>query len=170
MRPRLALMQDYTPGAIARVAELHALEYHARAGFGLDFETGVARGLCEFADNARPGRDALWLLWQDGRIEGSIAIDGRAAPLKGEGAHLRWFIVSPALRGQGWGRQMLASALDFCDAQGWPQIYLWTFAGLDAARHLYDAQGFVCTHEATGSRWGRPVIEQRLVRQRIDSP
>ena len=111
MRPRLALMQAYTPGAIARVTELHALEYHARAGFGLDFETGVARGLCEFADNARPGRDA----------------------------------------------------------QGWPQVYLWTFAALDAARHLYDAQGFVCTHEATGSRWGRPVLEQRLVRQRIDS-
>lgn len=160
----LDLMQGYTPGAMARVAELHALEYHARAGFGLDFETGVTRGLCEFAERSQTGRDALWLLRQDSRIEGAIAIDGHAA--LAEGAHLRWFIVSPALRGQGWGQQMLQHALDFCDRHGWPRVYLWTFAGLDAARHLYDRHGFVCVHEATGSQWGRPVREQRLLRQR----
>ena len=164
MNACLDLMRDDTPGAIARVTELHALEYHARAGFGLDFEIGVARGLCEFAEHAQAGRDALWLLRRDGRIEGAIAIDGRAA--LAEGAHLRWFIVSPALRGQGWGRQMLQQALDFCDQRGWPQVYLWTFAGLDAARHLYDAQGFVCVHEAIGTQWGRPVREQRLLRRR----
>ena len=39
-------------------------------------------------------------------------------------------------------------------------------AGLHPARHLYDAQGFVCVHQAIGTQWGRPVREQRLLRRR----
>ena len=93
--------QGYLPTAIGRVAELHARYYSALVGFGLPFEAKVAREMAEFCERYDKARDGLWLLLQDGRVEGSIAIDGaRAAE---QGAHLRWFITSDLVRGTGAG-------------------------------------------------------------------
>ena len=157
---QLSLEMGYRPGAIGRVTELHAAYYSRHAGFGLAFERVVAQGLCDFCARYEPGRDGLWLVMRDGQIEGSIAIDGLHAHT--QGAHLRWFIVSDALRGQGLGRQLLRTAMDFCRTAGHEHTYLWTFAGLDAARHLYEAEGFELRHEAPGSQWGLEVREQRF--------
>ncbi len=93
------LHQGYVPGCIGRVAELHATYYSPRAGFGLYFESKVARELAAFCEAYQEGRDGLWLVRVDGRVEGSLAIDGSRAAT--EGAHLRWFIASDAVRGTG---------------------------------------------------------------------
>ncbi|MFM2069068.1 MAG: hypothetical protein RLZZ584_3977 [Pseudomonadota bacterium] len=160
------IITRYTPGCIGRVTELHASYYARHAGFGLPFEARMARELTDFCEHLDTTRDGLWLVTQcDGRIEGSIAIDG----LHGHdeaGAHLRWFIVSDALRGQGAGRALLQAAMDFVDAQGYGRTVLHTFAGLDAARHLYEAAGFRLTHQGAGAQWGRVVNEQRFERVR----
>ena len=37
-----------------------------------------------------------------------------------------------------------------------------TFAGLDAARHLYEKFGFTLTTEREDSQWGEPVLEQKF--------
>jgi GNAT superfamily N-acetyltransferase len=111
------IITRYTPGCIGRIAELHAAYYARHAGFGLAFEAKVARELAGFRERLDGTRDGLWLVTQDGRVEGSIAIDGlRGADAAG--AHLRWFIVSDALRGQGAGRALLQRATDFVDARG----------------------------------------------------
>ena len=94
--------------------------------------------------------------------KGSIAIDGACADE--HGAHLRWFILSDAIRGQGLGLQLLDSAIGHVDARQYRQTHLWTFAGLDAARHLYEAVGFQLAHEASGDQWGTVVSEQRFER------
>jgi len=102
-----------------------------------------------------------------GQALGSIAIDaggdekGRQAAAS---AHLRWFILDEAVRGQGLGRLLLAEALAHCDAQGVETVHLWTFSGLDAARHLYESTGFRLVEERPGTQWGREVAEQRFVR------
>lgn len=155
-----SLVAGYRPGAIGRIAELHATYYSHHAGFGLDFERLVAQGLCDFLARFEPGRDGLWLLLQGEHIEGSIAIDGLHA--QDTGAHLRWFMVSDALRGQGQGRLLLRTAMNFCRQAGYERSFLWTFEGLDAARHLYEAEGFRLVHAAPGSQWGREVVEQRF--------
>jgi hypothetical protein len=90
------IIRGYAPGAIGRVAELHAAYYHRKWGFGLFFEARVAVELAEFLARYDEGRDGFWTAQVDGSIEGSIAIDGLHAGV--EGAHLRWFIVSDALR------------------------------------------------------------------------
>ena len=156
----LTLHTGYLPGAIGRIAELHARYYSTLVQFGLPFEAKVARELTEFCERYDAGRDGLWLVLQDGRVEGSIAIDGLHAD--GEGAHLRWFICSDALRSQGWGKKLLATAVDFCRQRGYAMVYLWTFEGLDAARRLYDNAGFRLVHEESGRRWGREVREQKF--------
>lgn len=149
----------YVPGCIGRVAGLHATWYAANAGFGVFFESKVARELGEFCERFVDGRDGLWLAMRDGSIEGSIAIDGSHAT--GGGAHLRWFIVSDALRGTGVGSTLLGAALDFCRNRGYRRVHLWTFRGLDAAAHLYRKHGFRLAHEQRGNQWGREVVEQR---------
>jgi GNAT superfamily N-acetyltransferase len=154
-------LAGYVPGAIGRVAELHASYYSQAWNFGLYFEAKVASELAEFLRRYDPARDGFWTVVKDGRVEGAIALD--AAEADAEGAHLRWFILSDALRGQGMGRRLLAAALELCRQRGYARVYLWTFAGLDAARHLYEEFGFQLAEQVEGEQWGRRVLEQRYV-------
>ena len=151
----------YVPGALGRVAELHADYYSKAWGFGLYFEAKVASELAEFLRRFDPATDGFWTASRNGRVEGSIAIDGAGA--KAEGAHLRWFILSEALRGQGAGHRLLQEAVGFCRARGYARVYLWTFAGLDAARHLYEKSGFRLEQQIEGEQWGKRLLEQRFV-------
>ncbi len=155
--------KGYLPTAIGRVVELHAHIYSVLVGFGLPFEAKVARELAEFCERYDDDRDGFWLLLQDGVVEGAIAIDGAHA--QQSGAHLRWFIVSDKLRGTGAGTALLTAAMDFCDSRQYPRVYLWTFDGLSAARHLYEKFGFVLEHQQLGKQWGNEVCEQRFERQ-----
>jgi len=38
--------------------------------------------------------------------------------------------------------------------------------GLDAARHLYEREGFLLAEEYAGAQWGVSLMEQRFVRER----
>ena len=162
--PPVRIVAGYRPGLIARITEMHALYYARASGFGQAFESVVAGGLADFCGRlARPGND-VWSAIRDDGVIGSIAIDGEDL---GSGiAHLRWFIVEGAVRGGGTGRRLLSAALDFADENRFEETHLWTFAGLAAARHLYEAHGFVCVEERSGRQWGSEVLEQRFVRRR----
>lgn len=151
----------YVPGAIGRVAELHAAYYGRNWGFGLVFEARVAAGLAEFLQRLDPRRDGFWTVNQGGRVQGAVAIDGvKAGTL---GAHLRWFILEEELRGQGLGDRLLGEAVNLCRRCRHPSVYLWTFQGLDTARRLYERHGFRLAEEREGCQWGTLVMEQRFV-------
>lgn len=150
----------YIPGSIGRIAELHGTYYHRHWGFGLFFEAKVATELSAFLQRFDEKKDGIWLVEHLGHIEGAIVIDGIHA--KNEGAHLRWFIMSDALRGKGAGKSLMNRAMAFCGAKGYKRIYLWTFEGLGAARHLYEAAGFELVQQLTGDQWGKLVNEQRF--------
>ena len=158
--PEVEIISGYIPGAIGRVAELHAAYYHRQWGFGLFFEAKVATELAAFLSRYDEQRDGFWIASAGGRIEGAIAIDGVHAAA--EGAHLRWFIVSEPLRGKGVGNQLMGTAIGFCASRGYKRVYLWTFEGLHAARHLYEKNGFRLVEQHKGTQWGREVNEQRL--------
>ncbi len=155
-----ALATGYIPGCIGRIAELHGTYYHAHWHFGLFFEAKVAGELAAFMHRYDAQRDGLWTACVEGRVEGAVVIDGQQAQTKG--AHLRWFIVSDTLRGQGAGRQLLETALAFCRQKRYARVLLWTFQGLDAARHLYESVGFKLVHQQEGLQWGCVVNEQRF--------
>ena len=156
----LEITNSYVPGAIGRITELHGSYYHQHADFGLYFESKVACELSEFLRRYDSARDGIWLALSHGRIEGSIVIDGGDAET--EGAHLRWFIVSDSLRGNGVGSKLITAALDFCRRRKYKKIYLWTFEGLNTARHLYEKYGFRVTQQQRGNQWGSEVNEQRF--------
>jgi GNAT superfamily N-acetyltransferase len=160
IKSRIKIGLGYIPGAIGRVAELHGVYYHDHWEFGLFFEAKVAMDLAEFLKRYDESRDGFWTLRLDGRIEGSIAVDG--IHVDGKGAHLRWFIVSDLLRGKGAGNQLIKKAMDFCRSRGFQTVYLWTFEGLNPARRLYEKHGFKLVEERRGTRWGAEVKEQRF--------
>jgi ribosomal protein S18 acetylase RimI-like enzyme len=160
-----AVLAGYVPGAIGRLAELHAFYYSRHWGFGLEFEALVAAGLAEFLQRFDPARDGFWTVRRGGRVLGGLAIDGGKGGGKdgGQGAHLRWFIVSEELRGQGLGDRLVRQAVAFCREAGHPAVFLWTFKGLDTARHLYEKHGFRLAEEREGRQWGNLVLEQKFV-------
>lgn len=157
---QIEIRKGYVPGSIGRVAELHGSYYHGHWGFGLFFEAKVATELSAFLGRYDDARDGFWTALADGRVEGAIAIDGVHA--EQEGAHLRWFIVSDALRGKGVGNRLIGEAIGFCREKGYKKIYLWTFEGLDSARHLYEKAGFKVAEQRRGRQWGKDVNEQRF--------
>lgn len=154
------VVEGYVPGSLGRIVSLHGSYYHDHWGFGVFFEAKVATELSAFLASFETGRDGFWIASKDGLVEGCIAIDGNGADRGG--AHLRWFIVSDRLRGRGAGGQLLRVAMDFCRTRGYPSVHLWTFGGLDAARHIYEREGFELTEEHLGNTWGLEVLEQRF--------
>jgi DNA-binding MarR family transcriptional regulator/GNAT superfamily N-acetyltransferase len=155
------ILEGYQPGCVGDIASLHARFYSAHWGFGAFFEKKVATELGGFADALPAPGKALWLYTENGRSLASLAIDGDD---EAGVAHLRWFIVDDSLRGSGVGRQLMSHAMRFVDER-FSETYLWTFKGLDAARHLYESSGFRLTDEFEGAQWGTQVIEQRFSRR-----
>lgn len=153
-------LSGYIPGAIGRVAELHGVYYHEHWGFDLFFESKVAIELSEFLRRFNETRDGFWVAIIGEKIVGSIAIDGLDYDSKG--AHLRWFIVAPESQGHGIGKRLLEEAVNFCRKMKYDKAYLWTFSGLNPARHLYERFGFRLCEEHEGEQWGRRVTEQRF--------
>jgi GNAT superfamily N-acetyltransferase len=156
----LEIVKGFVPGVLGRVVELHGTYYARDWGFGLFFEAKMAADMAALANRYDDRRDGLWTVSLAGRVEGAIAIDGLNGAT--DAAVLRWYIVSDALRGKGCGRRLLATAVVFCRERRYPRVTLWTFAGLDAARHLYEQEGFRLVEERRGSQWGTEVTEQRF--------
>lgn len=151
-------LTGYVPGTIGRVAELHARYYYEHWGFDLFFESKVAMELSEFLRRFNKACDGFWVASVEEKIVGSIAIDGVNHDSKG--AHIRWFIVASENQGQGIGKILLEESIQFCRRRQFGRVYLWTLAGLDAARHLYEKFGFRLCEEREGNQWGKAVTEQ----------
>jgi GNAT superfamily N-acetyltransferase len=149
----------YFPGAIGRIAELHAWHYAESHGMGLVFEARVARDMADLLLRFDPARDFFRTVRRGKELVGSIAIDGSRSCNEG---HLRCFILAPEARGRGFGRCLLDEALAFCRERGFERVYLWTLAGLEPAGRLYREAGFAVTKEEMGEQWGRHVLEQEM--------
>lgn len=155
--------ESYLPGALGGLVALQTQTHARDLGYGVGFETKVAADMAEFLGRQQPGRDLFLTAWEDGRLAGGITVDGGEHDPAQRLAHLRWFVVAPAWRGRGIGSHLLGRAVDFARGGGYGRIYLWTVAGLDSARRLYDAAGFVLAEEVMAATWGKTMREQRLV-------
>lgn len=158
------LRQGYCPGIIASVVGLHASYYATNFGFGAVFERKVATEMSEFIGRVENPANTTLSAFLGDTLLGSVSLDGE--DLEEGVSHLRWFIVSPESQGMGIGNLLLEKATSFVDAAGFERTRLWTFKGLNAARHLYEKHGFGVIHETHGRQWGTEVIEQEFERKR----
>ena len=56
----------------------------------------------------------------------------------------------------------MEKVVSFCQKRTYRQVYLWTFEGLHAARHLYEKFGFRLVEQTEGLQWGKRVAEQKF--------
>ncbi len=160
----LEIRTDYQPGIIAQVTGLHAAFYSKNYGFGSVFERKVATEMAAFMGRIERPMNTTFSAYRGDVLLGSVSIDGQ--DLEPGESHLRWFIVSPAAHGAGIGRILMQHATAFVDKRGAERTRLWTFKGLDAARHIYEKNGFQLVSETPGTQWGTQVTEQEFMRTR----
>jgi GNAT superfamily N-acetyltransferase len=153
----------YRPGVIGEIVRLHG-EYYARQWrFGSAFEAKVAVELGAFVRDFREGTDFFAAHYDEAGLVGTVSLE---APHGQEMmAHLRWFITHERARGSGLGRRLLEDAMRHADDREFRATYLTTFAGLDAARHLYESVGFRLVAETQKDQWSGGVGEQRYERK-----
>lgn len=158
----IELVTGYVPGMIGWVTQIQGIYYAENHGLGLYFEAKAAAELAAFMSSYNPDCDGAWLARIGETMVGAIFIVGGAA--KGEGARLRWFIIDPAYQGRGIGHRLINEAVAFCKQRGFKRIYLTTFAGLHAARHLYEQAGFRLYHEEDGTHLtgSSALVEQKF--------
>lgn len=151
---------EYVPGAIGRVIEMHGTYYAEHWNLKMYFEARCAEELAELMKRFNPACDGAWFAWADGKIIGSIFIDGHDA--ENEGGRLRWFFIEPEYQGYGLGNRLINEAMDFCKQAGFKRVYLTTFKGLNTARHLYEKVGFRLCQEvdATELTGSSELVEQ----------
>lgn len=150
-----AIIRSYHPGDAGYIAYRHGVLYHQEYGFDKVFEQYVITSLHEFMSGQQSGN--IWIAEADSRPVGCIGIVG----CDQNTAQLRWFLLEPEFRGTGLGSKLLAVAMDYCRQQQYKNVYLWTFRGLDAARHLYRKFGFLPTEEKPNTTWSTPLTEER---------
>ncbi len=158
----VVIHQGYRSGMIASVTLLHATYYSENYGFGAIFEQKVATEMSEFMARIDKPMNTAFSAYLGRELLGSVSLDGE--DLDQGICHLRWFIVSPKAQGLGIGNLLISKATDFLDHHNFDRTRLWTFKGLDAARHLYEKHGFSLVHETPGIQWGTEVIEQEFAR------
>lgn len=148
---------ELRPGDIGYITHLHGHLYSQEYNYGISFEAYVAQGLYEFYQNYNASRDRVWICEKDNSIVGFLLLMHRGPGV----AQLRYFILTPEVRGLGLGNKLMELYMEFLKEKGYTHSYLWTTHELPAAAALYKKHGFVLTEEHASTAFGKPLIEQR---------
>jgi DNA-binding MarR family transcriptional regulator/GNAT superfamily N-acetyltransferase len=154
--------RGYCPSLLADVVALHARFYSQRVNFGWVFETSVAIGMAQFLARLDKLENQIWYVKDNDKVIASISIDGQYN--EESTGLLRWFIVDATYSGKGLGKLLMQTAMQHCERANFDRVELWTFAGLDTARALYEKHGFLLSDERLGTKWGKEVLEQKFVK------
>ena len=144
------------PGDIGRVIQMHGTLYNREYNYGIQFETYVAKGLCEFYEMYDPQRNRVWICEHQSKMIGFLLLMDRR-----ESAQLRYFLIEPAYRGIGLGSRLMKQYMDFLRQCGYKKSYLWTTHELSTAASIYKRVGFQLTEEKESTSFGKPLREQR---------
>ncbi|MEJ2888150.1 GNAT family N-acetyltransferase [Actinomycetospora aeridis] len=142
------------PGDLGWVLMTHGELYDAEYGWAVEAVT--ARIVADHAAHARPGRDAGWIAELDGVRVGSVLCVRETE----ETARLRLLLVTPAARGHGVGRALVARCTAFARDAGCGRLVLWTNEPLAAARRLYLEAGFALSGEESHTEFGAELRGQ----------
>jgi len=148
-------IRRHRPGDVGYIAYRHGVLYEKEYGLDHHFEKYVLQSLVTYLEDLSRGE--IWVAECCGAIVGFIGIVGISTTT----AQLRWFLIEPDFRGTGLGRKLVATVMEHCQQQHYNHVFLWTFKGLDAARHLYQSFGFTLTEERENDTWNNQLIEQR---------
>jgi peptidyl-dipeptidase Dcp len=152
----ISIRTELRPGDLGYVIYLHGALYGKEYNYGIQFETYVAKGLCEFFEKYDSKRSRVWVCEHNDKIIGFLLLMDR-----GKSAQLRYFLVEPEYRGIGLGSKLMNLYMDFLRECGYKASYLWTTHELTTAANLYKRFGFQLTEEKESTSFGKSLREQR---------
>lgn len=156
-RPPTVTYRPHAPGDMGWVVECHGRLYHASHGWDDTFESDVAGIVRDFLAGYDPAWERSWIAEVDGRRAGAIALVRRSKTV----GQLRLLIVEPWARGLGIGARLVSECVGHARHVGYRRMVLFTVAGLDSARRLYEVEGFRLVGETPEVVWGRPERSQK---------
>jgi DNA-binding MarR family transcriptional regulator/GNAT superfamily N-acetyltransferase len=158
--PPAYVLRPPRPGDLGWIVQRHGVRYAEESGFDETFEALVAGVVADFGGGHDPNREAAWIAEVDGEPVGSIF----CVRQDDETAKLRLLLVEPSVRGMGIGARLVEECLRFARRGGYQRITLWTVAGLDSARRIYERVGFVLVDEQPRRLFGCDVVGQTWTR------
>ena len=138
------------------LADQHGQLYARDEGFDATFAPLVAGILADFLADHDPACERGWIAQQDGQRLGSIF----CVSAGGQTAKLRLFLLTPAARGKGLGKRLLARCMTFARQAGYHDMRLWTHESHRAACALYAATGWQLVDSKPVHSFGVDLIEQ----------
>ena len=161
MRASAIRLRRPRPGDFGRVVTLHGELYAREFGYDATFEALVADIVAKFVRDFDPKRERCWIAERDGEVLGSVFVvnAGRGA------AKLRLLILHPKARGQGLGRRLVRACMRFARRAGYRKMVLWTQSHLDAARGIYEAEGFRRIGTEKHASFGRRLVAETWERR-----
>ena len=154
--PRHVTYRAHRPGDMGWIVQRHAELYHTSHGWDDSFEAMVAEICARFLERYDPSCERSWIAEVDGRRAGTIALVRRSKRV----GQLRLLFVEPWARGLGIGARLVSECVGQARHFGYHRMILFTVAGLESARRLYEAEGFCLTSEEPGHAWGKDHVAQ----------
>jgi DNA-binding MarR family transcriptional regulator/GNAT superfamily N-acetyltransferase len=167
-------LRAHRPGDMGWVIERHGVLYTQEYGWDQRFEALVARIAADFIDHFDSARERCWIAERDGERLGCVFLvkdtESPASSKTGipnestrwgeKTARLRMLLVEPSARGLGLGRTLVQQCTAFARNAGYRRIVLWTNSVLDAARRIYQQEGYKLIAERPSKNFGKQLISQ----------
>lgn len=154
----ILIRTELHPGDLGFVIHLHGKIYKKECGYGLAFESYVAKGMSEFMDSLGKSRSTGWICERAGVIVGFLALVDR-----GDMAQLRYFILDPSVRGIGLGKKLMNLFMEYLRENHFEGAYLLTTDEQPTAAHLYEEHGFHLVYDTPAFEpFGKQLNERRF--------
>jgi DNA-binding MarR family transcriptional regulator/ribosomal protein S18 acetylase RimI-like enzyme len=150
------MIRQHRPGDPGWIVQIHGELYAREYGWDASFEALVAEIVATFIRRYDPLKERCWIAEVGGERMGSVLVVKKSATV----AKLRLLILDPRARGLGIGARLVAEAIRFARTAGYRKMTLWTNRGLDAARHIYEKEGFRLIREEAHHSFGKDLVAQ----------
>ncbi|ARK32515.1 GNAT family N-acetyltransferase [Halalkalibacter krulwichiae] len=145
------------------IVNSHYELYNKEFGYDLSFRGFIEESVNGFIERADSDEN-IFILEVDKKQSGSVSIK----KVNDTTAQLGLFLVEPNVRGTGYGRKLVETAINFSKKNGFKRIVLWTNSELKSARQLYERFGFklkgnqiqmLSNKELTEEKWELVLVD-----------
>ncbi len=147
------LLRPPRPGDLGWIIHRQTILYSQEYGWDASYETLVSEIVGKFKNG--PG-EQCWIAELDGALAGAVFVVRENEDV----ARLRMLHVEPFARGQGLGRTLVDTCIEFARGAGYKILQLWTNDVLVSARRIYQAANFQLVGQEKHHSFGKDLIGQ----------